>query len=553
MNATRTNMVFQKIRLGRRKILALLCCVALGSGLNSIAAVITNVTPVNVTPSSFSVFWRAPADTTPSIAVFSDAAGTTSLAVQLGLEMFPVHTGNPDLSAGYERRLGRAALQRKTQGHSLMMMRVTGCRPDTTYYYRVTSTASSGSSETFPASGSLPSITTAHENTFVANFQQLIINVTDLDPEGRVVMLAHTNSPYPLAAIVGDGVGTNQVAFDVNNLFLQAGGGNFSALGSQEFAVDVLGPNQSSISQRFTLNFTAAFAVAQATVASLGSEFFAASMGSTIVLYGENGAVTIDGNTSAGLAAINLSIDIPPGHLTDLTLQALAPELDAATSSITSQGGSSWLIRLAAQTGQNFTGAKALGQLGFKAGPNTSSAFVPLKITAITATKPNASTISQVVAKSGRAVVIGAEPLVEAVRSADGSRTVTLYGRPNSSYALEYASSVANASAWKLWMRVPMTALSLALPTSHPADPAVFYRAYEFQADPPILEAYLAADGARSLLIYGKPGTSYSVQYKTELSGAGVWQPAPAVPLSVSFATFPAIGTGGPNIFYRAF
>jgi hypothetical protein len=545
-------MTLHKINFSARNILLLALCSWLPS-ISGLAAVITNVTAVNVTPSSFSIFWRAPADTTPSIAVFADAAGTISLAGQVGIEAFPLHTGNPDLASRYERRLGRTALQQKTKSHSLMLMRVTGCRPETTYYYRVTSTASAGSSESFPASGPLPAVTTPRANTFVADFQQLIVNVTDLNPEGRVVMLTHTNAVYPLAAIVGDGVGANQVSFDPNNLFLQAGGGNLAALGSQDFAVNVLGPNQSDTSQHFTLNFTASFAVAQATVASLGSEFFAASVGSTIVLYGQNGFVTIDGNTSAGLSAINLSFDIPPGHLTNLALQALSPELDAGASTVTSQGGSSWVIHLAAQSGQSFTGNKALGQLAFKAGPNTSSAFVPLKITAITATKPNAATVSQLVAKSGRAVVIGAEPLVEASRAADGSRTVTLYGRSNASYALEYASSVSNPNAWKLWMRVPMTALSLTLPPNQAADPAVFYRAYEFQADPPILEAHLAADGARSLMIFGKPGTSYSLEYKTSVSSGGTWQSLPRVPLSDSFTTVPAAAVGGPNIFYRAY
>jgi hypothetical protein len=552
MNATHTNMIVQKNNSALRAIFLLALGCAL-SGLTSFAAIITNVTAVNVTPTSFSVFWRAPADTTPSLQVFADASGTTSLAGQLGIEAFPLHTGNPDLAAGYQRRLGRAALRQKTQDNSLMMIRVTGCRPDTTYYYRVTSTATAGNSENFPTSGPLPAVTTPHANTFVANYQQLIVNVTDLNPEGRVVMLTHTNAPYPLAAIVGDGVGTDQVVFDANNLFLQAGGGNFTALGSQDFAIDVLGPNQSDISQKFTLNFTASFAVAQATVASLGTEFFAATIGSTIVLYGDNGSVAIDGNTSAGLAAINLSIDIPAGHLTNLTLQGLAPELDTIASEVTSQGGSAWLIHLAAQTGQTFTGNKSLGQLAFKAGTNTSSAFVPLKITAVTATKPNASTLSQIVAKSGRAVVIGAEPLVEATRAADGSREVTLYGRPNSSYALEYASALSNASAWKLWMRVPMAALSLTLPPNQIDDPAIFYRAYEFQADPPILEGHLAADGARSLLIYGKPGKTYSIQYKTDVSPGGTWQSMSSVPLVNSFTTVPATAAGSPNVFYRAF
>ena len=102
-------------------------------------------------------------------------------------------------------------------------------------------------------------------------------------------------------------------------------------------------------------------------------------------------------------------------------------------------------------------------------------------------------------------------------------------------------------------LRVPMTALSLTLPPNQPTNPAVFYRAYEFQADPPILEAHLATDGSRSLMIYGKPGTSYSFEYKTDVSPGGTWQTLPRVPLTDSFTTLPATGVAGPNIFYRAY
>jgi hypothetical protein len=525
----------------------LLACVALSAGA------ITNVTVVNVTPSSFGVFWRAAADTTPSIAVFADAGGVTNLAGQVGIEAFPLHTGNPDLAAGYERRLGRAGLRQKTQGYGLMMMRVTGGRPGSTYYFRLTATPALGSPEVYPASGPLPAVTTPRENSFVANYQQLIIDVADLNTEGRVVLLTHTNAAYPLAAVIGDGVGTNQVFFDANALFDLAGGGNFTPLGAQDFAAEVFGPNQSDLSQHFALNFTASFAVAQPTLAAVGTEFFAANIGSTIVLFGQNGAVAVNGNSSVGLATINLSLDIPPGHLTNFTLQALAPELNPAASTVTLQGGSSWLLHFAAQTGQSFSGNKPLGQLAFTAGPDPSSAFVPLRVTGLTATKPNASPVAQVVSESGRVVVVGAQPLLEALRSEDGSRTLMLYGRPNAAYAIEYANALSDPNSWSFWVRVPMTGLSATLAPTQPAEPAVFYRAYEFKADPPVLEAQLAADGTRTLLLYGKPGASYAVEYKTNLFPAGGWLSWARVPLVNSFTTVGAAQTGAPNIFYRAY
>jgi hypothetical protein len=553
MNAMRANMNEQRCRSGRRSGAVLALCGGLAWAALSASGSITNVTVVNVTPSGFSVFWRAAADTTPSIAVFADAGGVTNLAGQVGIEAFPLHTGNPDLAAGYERRLGRAALRQKTQSYGLMMMRVTGGRPNTTYHYRLASAPALGSPEVYPASGPLPAVTTPRENSFVANYQQLIIDVADLNTEGRVVLLTHTNAAYPLAAVIGDGVGTNQVFFDANDLFDLAGAGNFMPLGAQDFAAEVLGPNQSDISQHFALNFTADFAVAQATLAAVGTEFFAATVGSTIVLFGQNGAVAINGNSSVGLAAINLSLDLPPGHLTNFTLQALAPELNPATSTVTPQGDSSWLLHFAAQTGQSFSGNKPLGQLAFTAGPDPSSAFVPLRVTGLVAIKPNAALVAQVAAESGRAVVVGAEPLLEALRSEDGSRTLVLYGRPNAAYAIEYANALSSPNRWTLWTRVPMTALSATLGPWQPVEPAVFYRAYEFQADPPVLDAQLAADGSRTLVLYGKPGASYAVEYKTNLFGAGGWQSWARVPLMNSFTTLRAAPAGAPSIYYRAF
>jgi len=521
--------------------------------LPAAAATITNVTVVNVTPSSFSVFWRAAAETTPSIAVFADAGGVTNLAGQVGVEAFPLHTGNPDLAAGYERRLGRAALRQKTQSYGLMMMRVTGCRPNTPYYYRLTATPALGSPEVFPASGPLPTLTTPRENSFVADYQQLIIDVADLNTEGRVVLLTHTNAAYPLAAVIGDGAGTNQVFFSVNDLFALAGGGNFMPLGGQDFVADVLGPNQSDLAQHFSLNFTASFTVAQATLAAVGTEFFAANIGSTLVLFGQAGAVAINGNSSVGLSAINITLDIPPGHLTNFTFQGLSPELNPAASTITPQGGSSWLLHFAAQTGQSFNGNKPLGQLAFTAGPDPSSAFVPLRVTGLTATKPNASSVAQVVSESGRVVVVGAQPLLEALRSEDGTRTLKLYGRPNAAYAVEYANGLAGANSWNFWVRVPMTGLSATLYPTQPAEPAVLYRAYEFKADSPALEAQLAADGTRTLLLYGRPGASYAVEYKTNLFTAGGWQSWTRVPLVNSFSTVGVPQTGPSSIFYRAY
>src|SRR5687767_7275582 len=125
--------------LPRNIILAL--ALALAPVPGALALSISNVTVVNVTPGSFSVIWRTSSGTEPGIAVFADAAGTVSLAGELGIEAFPVHTGSPEAANNYLRRQSKGGLRAKTRSYGLTQVRVTRCLPDTTYYFRLTSSA----------------------------------------------------------------------------------------------------------------------------------------------------------------------------------------------------------------------------------------------------------------------------------------------------------------------------------------------------------------------------------------------------------------------------
>jgi hypothetical protein len=92
----------------------------------------TNVTPVNVTPHGFSVFFQTSEPTTPSISVYADAAGTTRLAGQVGVELLPLHTGDRAITEAYARRQNLKSIRIKTLSLGLAQVRVTGfaIRPD---------------------------------------------------------------------------------------------------------------------------------------------------------------------------------------------------------------------------------------------------------------------------------------------------------------------------------------------------------------------------------------------------------------------------------------
>ena len=150
------------------------------------------------------------------------------------------------------------------------------------------------------------------ENTFVANDQVIILDLSDPGNEGRIVLLTHTNAAYPLAAVVGDGVSPSQVFFNVSDLFALAGTGNFTPLGDQNFDLDVLGPNRSVQPETYTLTFTANFSTALTMLATVNLEFLSLNVGTAVLRAGQSGSVPVTGNANTNLASIDLTLQFPP-------------------------------------------------------------------------------------------------------------------------------------------------------------------------------------------------------------------------------------------------
>ena len=80
------------------------------------------------------------------------------------------------------------------------------------------------------------------------------------------------------------------------------------------------------------------------------------------------------------------------------------------------------------------------------------------------------------------------------------------------------------------------------------AEPLVFYRAYEFTANPPLFEA--PRPGA-PLLLYGQPGANYQFQYSLKIGPGATWTNLQSFTLSNSFRFLVPTNTGASNRFYR--
>jgi len=171
--------------------------------------------------------------------------------------------------------------------------------------------------------------------------------------------------------------------------------------------------------------------------------------------------------------------------LTNLALQALAPEIDPASATLVPLGATTTVLHLAARPGQSILGSKQLAQLTFTAITNQQSAFVPLNALPFSATKADGSLLTSQPAHSGRAVVVGQEALLEATLDASGNRSVILYGKPSSSFAIEYTASPGSPRTWtRLSPGFSLTSLATLVPLPDPASAFVLYRAAQLAAAP---------------------------------------------------------------------
>ena len=188
----------------------------------------------------------------------------------------------------------------------------------------------------------------------------------------------------------------------------------------------------------------------------------------------------VEFNSSANLAEVSFALDLPANSLTNLVWEELAPELEPASATVTPQGATTCILHLATRSGQSIAGPMQVGQLAFNTAAGQHAAFVPLNPQPLAAGSTDTTLVTNLCSQAGRAVVIGAEPLLEAGLKLDGTRELTLYGNPPANYGIEYSTSMGSPIVWT-WLPTvfPLTNLYLVVPGLDPAADLIFYRAAE--------------------------------------------------------------------------
>ncbi len=537
----------QKLRGAARLGAGLACFLAWSAGAQIL---LTNVMTVNVTPSGFSVIAAvSPAVTSSTstvVSVFSDPGGVTNLAGQVGVELYPLNSGNPGATNDYSRLQSRIGLQQKSMALGLIYARISDCAPATTYYYQLQVSNTNGQSAFWPASGPLPAVTTASQNSFVLQSQQLLITLDDANPPGSIITLSTSNSSSVLAAVVGEGASSNQAFFNVNDLIAASGGTNYSPLGSQLFTAAILGSSSSGLRQTYSLIFSNNFSVGQSSSITLGALSATISIGSATVLAGNSGSVPISVNSQSALVGLSFVLSLPGNWFSSISLQSTSAALSAATLSVYSSN--SVLLSFTAAAGMNLLGSQQIAQLNFTAASNQSSAFVPLLPQAVQGTNATAGLPNMFLINGGRVAIIGPQPMLD-MQLVSNAPNLFLYGIPGQSYQIQSLAKLARSGSWSDFVRVPMTNLVQVITNLSRTAAAVYFRAYEFTSPTPIVDETYTAAGQDLLVLYGTPGQAYEFDYTTSLGRS--WTVLDLVPLTNSFAFIVGLSETNRDLFYR--
>lgn len=211
----------------------LLVIIFAGRGFAGVPTV-ADLTVTDVTTRSFSVVWSASEPSTSDLKVYDDAEGLLPTVGAVATSQ-PVNNGS-------------AAIQSAAENNGVMKVRVTGLKPNTTYYFQAVTTSKSTSDVvSLPETAPLPGVTTetrtirtqiagVDEIPFTNDLIALECYLPDgvTPAEGTLLVAGVEGCDYPVSNFVGDGVTSPLAYVDLNNLFNTAGNVNEPLVGGEK-------------------------------------------------------------------------------------------------------------------------------------------------------------------------------------------------------------------------------------------------------------------------------------------------------------------------------
>jgi len=198
------------------------------------------------------------------------------------------------------------------------------------------------------------------------------------------------------------------------------------------------------------------------------------TLGSTNVQAGQAGEVPIYLASSEGVTNLTFNIAWPGARFSNASFVITAPEI---TSNLVQDQVTNLLVALQTAPGQVLQSTQQqILKLNFTAVTSQNSAFVPLTLGLVDAIKPGNVVYSNYVSHPGAIAVVQDKPLLIAGLGASHSRNLTLLGRLNESYQLQFSTNL--SGVWHPLLDYTQTngAISISLDSSNAM---IFYRLYQ--------------------------------------------------------------------------
>jgi hypothetical protein len=204
-------------------------------------------------------------------------------------------------------------------------------------------------------------------------------------------------------------------------------------------------------------------------------------IGSTVVQTGQSACVPVNLFSTVGLTNLTFTLAYPTNRFSNWAIVPTNPIVGMVRVQVLDPADS--FFSLASATAQVFQEPILAGSICLSALPGQ-SAFVPLMVTNVVATKADGTLVGNTYGQPGLVVVVGAEPLLGAALDTNSSVIITLYGNPGSNYVIQNTSDLRPPISWQPAYTVTMTNLTQLFELGNGSNlpPMQFFRAYGFQA-----------------------------------------------------------------------
>ncbi len=199
------------------------------------------------------------------------------------------------------------------------------------------------------------------------------------------------------------------------------------------------------------------------------------SLGSTVVRAGEAVSVPMELLSTVALSNVTLQLAYPAERFTNATLLLNLQEVTVGSLFHGTPTGR-LDVGLEFQPDHTLRLSTNVAALDFNTFSNQSSAFVWLTLPAVAARRLDGSVVTNAYGVSGRVVVVGEEPLLEALRAPSNQVLLLQYAPPGATIGLLRTTNVAGGG-WQALPSVTQTNLVQEAGMIPPLVPALFFRA----------------------------------------------------------------------------